>query len=206
MPETIPLMLPVPRVVTGVKRRVRSGEAERLCVLDDVPVLVPSATEAEAPLALTVQTNHYRAFGGALYRPLFATWMSGASPEDVADAIRARADQSAGTEHRNHGWRDKGERVVDVKGTFQDAKRDRGLRSVEGHQLREIHDDGLAAQRALADGMAGNLLLVDGGLWHRAPCPMYVLQAKGRLCDPVVSTCSIDSYASQAYHEDVHAP
>ena len=175
-PETITLT--VPAAIRAVKRRSRDREPETLAILAEIDVPVASVDAARAPLVLRHRDEgpHGRAWrlhAGRLYRPLFSP-EAGCPPAEAAAILGNRGHLffRKGEDHP-YGWR--GEVVLDPRVGFGGAEMHRGLRSLGGHQVGEILDDGLDRARRLAGAAADDLLLIDGRLWHAAPAPTIVV-------------------------------
>lgn len=188
MPDTVTLVLPVPGTIRAVKRRTRDREPEHLAVVHEIPVPVAAVPSREAPVAVSLpapQGPHgrvWRRHGDALYRPLFSP-EDGCTPGRASEVLLNRMQL-----HFRKGdpcpYRSEGESVLPARAGFGGAQLHRGLRTVAGHQVSDILDDGLAEASAAAARAAAPLLLVDGLLWHAAPPPGILLTEGHRPWEP----------------------
>lgn len=163
--EILPMRLP--RLVTGYVARGR--EPESVAVHDEIPVPIPHADPEEAPVAFRGPggvTHH--ALDGRPYAPLGRGGFSrawAATFTDLQPYLRAQFGMGG------YPGIDPIGSVYDWAVAMPGASRKRGFEPAETLKMREVVDDGRAAQAAAAAFLADRLLMVGDVLHLRVGLP-----------------------------------
>lgn len=171
--EILPMRLP--RLVTGYVARGREPEA--VAVHDEIPVAIPHVDPDEAPVAFRGPGGQtHRALGGLPYAPLANGGFAAAWAEAFAvldPHIRAQAGLAG------YAGIDPIRGLYDWSRTLGGASRKRGFEPAEAARLREVVDDGRAAQAAVGAFLAGRLLVVGDALFLRTGLPRIRFRVAG---------------------------
>lgn len=178
MAESTVVTLTLPRKMLVTMRRARGHEA--VVVLDEVPVAVRTAAEADAPPTLRLPDSRgsadVRLHDGLFYLPLdIGPARDGASPEEYVRWTVARIRDAFGIVDHNIHYQAKHD-PAEWKDLVVGANRKRGLGAEVDLPIAEVHDDGRAGLAALAAHEADRLLLVDGRMHRRIHAPHYMMR------------------------------